>query len=226
MELGDRNTVGITPRKENIPLTIDANYVVGFDYTRNWQLRMVKDFGPAFSLGVSVEAPAQQVSNEHRRDRQQRLAQWGDRQFHQCWLVTSWAAAPSPITSPRTLRPTSSSKPRSIRAGAITRSMAYSGSFPTAYSSVRPWMFRQDGVCATTGAASLIGGTTSNKTTYGDGDRRFGAAAPHRDLPGFHRQRTLWPWRRPVWRIAIVRRVRRAGRVSVADHGVFRDGRP
>ena len=25
------NTVGITPRKENIPLTIDANYVVGFD---------------------------------------------------------------------------------------------------------------------------------------------------------------------------------------------------
>jgi len=30
-----QNTVGITPRKENIPLTIDANYIAGFDYTRN-----------------------------------------------------------------------------------------------------------------------------------------------------------------------------------------------
>ena len=48
----------ITPRKENIPLTIDANYIVGFNFTRNWQLRFVKDFGPTFALGVSVENPA------------------------------------------------------------------------------------------------------------------------------------------------------------------------
>jgi hypothetical protein len=57
-----QNQVGITPRKENIPLTIDANYVVGFNYTRNWQIRMVEEFGPAFSAGVSVEAPAAIVS--------------------------------------------------------------------------------------------------------------------------------------------------------------------
>src|SRR5262249_46247113 len=50
--------VGITPRKENIPLTIDANYIDGFNYTRNWQVRFVKDFGPVASLGVSVENPA------------------------------------------------------------------------------------------------------------------------------------------------------------------------
>jgi hypothetical protein len=56
-----QNTVGIVPRKENIPLTIEANYVAGFDYTRNWQIRMVKDFGPMFSVGVSVENPATQV---------------------------------------------------------------------------------------------------------------------------------------------------------------------
>jgi len=56
-----QNTVGIVPRKENIPLTIEANYVAGFDYTRNWQIRMVKDFGPMFSLGLSVENPASQV---------------------------------------------------------------------------------------------------------------------------------------------------------------------
>jgi hypothetical protein len=49
---------GITARDENIPLTIDASYVVGFNYTRNWQLRAVKDFGPTVSLGVSVENPA------------------------------------------------------------------------------------------------------------------------------------------------------------------------
>jgi hypothetical protein len=50
--------VGITPRKENIPLTIDANYLPGFNYTRNWQLRAVQDFGSVASLGISVENPA------------------------------------------------------------------------------------------------------------------------------------------------------------------------
>lgn len=56
-----QNTVGITPRKENVPITIDADVLAGFNYTRNWQLRLVKDFGPMFSFGVSVEGPAQQV---------------------------------------------------------------------------------------------------------------------------------------------------------------------
>jgi hypothetical protein len=53
-----QNQVGITPRKENIPLTIDANYLPGFNYTRNWQIRLVQDFGPMFSFGISVEGPA------------------------------------------------------------------------------------------------------------------------------------------------------------------------
>src|SRR5262249_21758154 len=44
--------------KENIPLTIDANYVVGFNFTRNWQLRAVQEFWPGVTLGVSVESPA------------------------------------------------------------------------------------------------------------------------------------------------------------------------
>jgi len=56
-----QNTVGITPRKENIPLVIDGNIVAGFDYTRNWQIRMVKDFGSTFALGLSAEAAAEQV---------------------------------------------------------------------------------------------------------------------------------------------------------------------
>jgi hypothetical protein len=56
-----QSTVGITPRKENIPLVIDGNIVAGFDYTRNWQIRMVKDFGSTFALGLSAEAAAEQV---------------------------------------------------------------------------------------------------------------------------------------------------------------------
>jgi hypothetical protein len=56
-----QNTIGITPRKENVPLTIEANYVAGFDYTRNWQLRVVQDWGTWASFGVSVEAPAELV---------------------------------------------------------------------------------------------------------------------------------------------------------------------
>jgi hypothetical protein len=51
----------MAPRKENIPLTIDASYVVGFNYTRNWQLRAVQEFGPV-SLGISVENPATLVT--------------------------------------------------------------------------------------------------------------------------------------------------------------------
>jgi hypothetical protein len=56
-----QNTVGITARKENIPLTIEANYVPGFDYTRNWQLRVVQELGPWAALGLSVENPAEIV---------------------------------------------------------------------------------------------------------------------------------------------------------------------
>jgi hypothetical protein len=59
--MATQNTVGIVARKENIPLTIDPNYVAGFNYTRNWQLRAVKDFGPTVSVGFSIENPASLV---------------------------------------------------------------------------------------------------------------------------------------------------------------------
>ena len=52
------NKVGITPRQENIPLTIDAQYVPGFNWTRNTQLRVVQDFyDHKVWLGISVESP-------------------------------------------------------------------------------------------------------------------------------------------------------------------------
>ncbi len=53
-----QTTVDMTARKENAPITIDAGYIPGFDYTRNWQLRFVQDVAPWMSIGASVEAPA------------------------------------------------------------------------------------------------------------------------------------------------------------------------
>ena len=38
-----------------------ATCCLASNYTRNWQLRFVKDFGPSVSLGLSIENPAQQV---------------------------------------------------------------------------------------------------------------------------------------------------------------------
>jgi hypothetical protein len=59
--LATQNTAGIVARKENVPMTIEASYVAGFDYTRNYQIRFVKDWGPMFSAGLSFENPAEQV---------------------------------------------------------------------------------------------------------------------------------------------------------------------
>jgi len=47
----------LNPRSERIPQTIDAQYVAGFNWTRNPQLRFVKNFGKIFSAGVSIESP-------------------------------------------------------------------------------------------------------------------------------------------------------------------------
>ena len=53
---------GISPRAEVIPLTIDASYVPGFNYTRNPQIRVVQKFGNTVSVGLSAEGPQAIVS--------------------------------------------------------------------------------------------------------------------------------------------------------------------
>jgi hypothetical protein len=46
------------PRHENVPLTIDAQYVVGFDWARQPELRIVKDFDDhRLWAGLSLESP-------------------------------------------------------------------------------------------------------------------------------------------------------------------------
>lgn len=53
---------GMLPRQENIPLTIDGQYVPGFDWLRLPQVRLVKNLGDEVRLGLSAENPAVQVA--------------------------------------------------------------------------------------------------------------------------------------------------------------------
>ena len=51
------NTTGIVPLKEQVPLTIDAQYVPGFTWLRVPQVRIVGQISPALWAGVSLETP-------------------------------------------------------------------------------------------------------------------------------------------------------------------------
>jgi hypothetical protein len=51
------NKMGILPGTENIPVTITQQYVVGFNYSRQPQVRFVQDWNKALWFGVSVENP-------------------------------------------------------------------------------------------------------------------------------------------------------------------------
>lgn len=56
--LATMNTVGIRPETVNPPPTIDAQYVPGFVWARQPQLRLVKDFGKQFWVAFSAEGAA------------------------------------------------------------------------------------------------------------------------------------------------------------------------
>lgn len=47
---------GLVPRQEDIPLTIDGQYVTGFNWTRNAEIRFVKNFHDG-AFGLSLENP-------------------------------------------------------------------------------------------------------------------------------------------------------------------------
>ena len=48
---------GVTPHQENVPYTIDAQYVPGFTWQRTPQFRIAKDFGDKYWLAASFETP-------------------------------------------------------------------------------------------------------------------------------------------------------------------------
>ena len=55
--LATENKKEIFNRQEDFPLQIDAQYVVGFTWARQYAMRVVKNFGDKFALGFSVEGP-------------------------------------------------------------------------------------------------------------------------------------------------------------------------
>jgi hypothetical protein len=55
--LATTNTKGITPRNESPPPTIDAQYVPGFVWARQPQVRIVKDFDKTVWVAASLENP-------------------------------------------------------------------------------------------------------------------------------------------------------------------------
>ena len=60
--LATANTKGITPRNELVPTTIDAQYVVGFVWARQPQLRITKNWNKEFWAAVSIENPQTTVA--------------------------------------------------------------------------------------------------------------------------------------------------------------------
>ena len=52
-----QNRVGMLPLSENTPLTIDAQYVAGFDWARQPSFRFVEDWNRTVWFGFSVENP-------------------------------------------------------------------------------------------------------------------------------------------------------------------------
>jgi hypothetical protein len=56
--LATMNIIGILPRKENTPMTIEDQYVPGFVWARQDQIRFVKDFDQKLWFAVSIEQPA------------------------------------------------------------------------------------------------------------------------------------------------------------------------
>jgi hypothetical protein len=56
--LATMNKQGLVPRQEDLPLTIDAQFVAGFDWARQAEFRIAKDFDDhKIWLGLSVEEP-------------------------------------------------------------------------------------------------------------------------------------------------------------------------
>ncbi|WP_430390589.1 hypothetical protein [Dyella sp. 20L07] len=51
------NSKGITPRSELTPPQIDAQYIPGFTWARQDQIRLVKDWDKTYWLGISLENP-------------------------------------------------------------------------------------------------------------------------------------------------------------------------
>lgn len=123
---------GITPRQENLPMVIDAQYVPGFTWTRNPQVRLVKDFGSKVSVGLSLEAPQTIIaaggltsaSTSNYTYQLLNHANYAD-------VTGTTNASNLPTPCPSISIPISSARRPSTQASAITRSTGWRGSLAT-----------------------------------------------------------------------------------------------
>jgi len=51
------NRTGLAPRTEFIPLTIESQYMVGYNWARQWELRLTQDYGHGILAAISLENP-------------------------------------------------------------------------------------------------------------------------------------------------------------------------
>lgn len=54
--------IGLKPRNEFIPLSTDLQTVVGFNWARQWQMRVTKALGPNLLMAVAIENPEASVN--------------------------------------------------------------------------------------------------------------------------------------------------------------------
>ena len=54
---------GLDNRSEALPMTIDAQYTIGFSWARQYGLRVVKNFNNKVWFGVSIENPQATVTS-------------------------------------------------------------------------------------------------------------------------------------------------------------------
>jgi hypothetical protein len=226
-----QNTVGITPRKENIPTTIESSYVAGFDYTRNWQLRVVKDFGSWASFGLSVENPAELVYSSTGA-----VASGGN----VGGFLVNYANVGSNFlasgTDPTTFTPDVA--PDIIGKAAFDPGWGHYEVFGIARffndntfgrvvspATVAGPPAQTAGLCSTVVANTLVPGAQSQRTKSGDG---VGGSVLLPIIPKYRRHPGLDHVRqrhRPLWRLAIVRCRRRARWFPGAHQSLPRIGR-
>src|SRR6516162_3998207 len=218
--LATQNQVDMTPRKENIPLTIDANYVVGFNYLRQWQIRGVVDVAPGIALGVSAENPAAIFVGSTAT----------------APLGTGGAFASGGIVNGQVVNfvntggggdflqnvnVTTDQAPDIIEKAAFDPGWGH-------YEIYGLQRFFSDNVlrCAVgacvAGSTTMVG-TADNKTTFGG---RFGVVAAHSEISRVHRQRSLRTRRRPLRGRTAAGCHHRCGRHALAGDRVERDGGP
>ena len=65
--LATLNTKGITPRNEQVPVTIDMQYVVGFNWTRQPQVRLTANINKQWWFAASLENPQTTFYSRRRR---------------------------------------------------------------------------------------------------------------------------------------------------------------